>query len=110
MVVYLCDRISRRCNRGQNWVLLPAVVGVDGPVRAQHEHQNDDQNPEQFSDHRLVRLEDVDETLDGRVFGIVSNDFEHFVSSFSSHCSVSYNKSCLINKVILKNRLVTPVL
>ncbi len=84
--LYLRDWKCSCFDRRQYWVILPAVVRVYRPVCTQAQHQNNNQNPEHFPDCCLVRLKNVEESLNRRVLRKISNHFEQFRGTrFGTH-------------------------
>jgi hypothetical protein len=61
---------------GHHGVVVPVVVGWRWPVRGQDEHEQNDHDPEDLAALGLVRLKDVDDALDRRVLGVVTDDLE----------------------------------
>lgn len=48
--------ICRSLNGGQNWGVLPLIIGRDGPISTQHEHGKNNRDPEHSSKCGLPSL------------------------------------------------------
>ena len=60
---YSFNRICSCCNCREDGLILPLDVSLDAPVKSENCHQEKDDAPEDFSEHSLIRKEDVDQTL-----------------------------------------------
>ncbi len=56
-----------------NWhlVAFPVLVGLDTPVDTQGEHEEQNRGPKNPSNDGLVGGKDINQTLNGWVFGVV---------------------------------------